>query len=150
MGKTDIMTKVGFKIQQVVANGLEEKELVKLTAALEKYSTHPISKEVTEYAGIDTNGVKTEKIEEVSGYGLKGQVNDKEMLAGNIKLLKKYNIAYLAEIDKLVDKIVAVAIHNRYAGSIIIADEIKNDAVQAVKDMHSMNIKTVMFSRDKQ
>lgn len=150
MDKTGTLTKGVFKVQQVVTNGIDENELVKLTAALEKNSTHPIAKAVTEFAGDKTNGVNVVGVEEISGHGLKGNVDGKEMLAGNVKLLKKYNINYPTEIEKIVDTIVVVAINSQYAGYITIADEIKEDAVQAVKDMHSLNIKTVMLSGDKQ
>ncbi|NOT50123.1 MAG: cadmium-translocating P-type ATPase [Chitinophagaceae bacterium] len=150
MDKTGTLTKGVFKVQQVVTNGIDENELVKLTAALEKNSTHPIAKAVTEFAGDKTNGVNVVGVEEISGHGLKGNVDGKEMLAGNIKLLKKYNINYPTEIEKIVDTIVVVAINSQYAGYITIADEIKEDAVQAVKDMHSLNIKTFMLSGDKQ
>ncbi len=150
MDKTGTMTKGVFKVQKIIAKNIDEKELVKLTAALEKNSTHPIAKAVTEYAGDVTNGVKAEKVEEISGHGLKGKVDGKEMLAGNVKLLKKFNIEYPAEIEKIVDTIVVIAINNQYAGYITIADEIKEDAVQAVKDMHSLHIRTVMLSGDKQ
>lgn len=150
MDKTGTLTKGVFKVQKVVTNNLDEKELVKITAALEMNSTHPIAKAVTEYAGNITNGMKAEQVEEISGHGLKGKVDGKEILAGNVKLLKKFNIPYPAEIENIVDTIVAVAINNQYAGYISIADEIKEDAVQAVKDMHSLNIKTVMLSGDKQ
>lgn len=97
-----------------------------------------------------TNGLKAEQVEEISGHGLKGKVDGKEMLVGNVKLLMKFNITYPAEIEKIVYTIVVVAISNQYAGYLTIADEIKDDAVQAVKDMHSLNIKTVMLSGDKQ
>ncbi len=150
MDKTGTLTKGVFKVQQVVALNIDEKELVKLTAALEKNSTHPIAKAVTEYAGDIVNGIKVDGVEEISGHGLKGNVGGKEMLAGNIKLLKKFNIPYPSEIEEIVDTIVVAAINNQYAGYITIADEIKEDAVQAVKDMHSLNIKTVMLSGDKQ
>lgn len=150
MDKTGTLTKGVFNVQQVVPNNIDEKELVKLTAALEKNSTHPIAKAVTEYAGDVVNAVKVEKIEEISGHGLKGNVDGKEILAGNIKLLIKFNIAYPAEIEKIVDTIVIVAVNNQYAGYITLGDEIKEDAVQAIKDMHSLNIKTVMLSGDKQ
>lgn len=150
MDKTGTMTKGVFKVQQVVPVGVDEKELVKLTAALEKNSTHPIAKAVTEYAGDVINEVKVEGVEEISGHGMKGQINGKEVLAGNAKLLKKYNIVYPVEIESIVDTIVVVAVNNQYAGYITIADEIKEDAVQAVKDMHKLNIKTVMLSGDKQ
>lgn len=150
MDKTGTLTKGVFKVQQVIANGIDEKELVKLTAALEKNSTHPIAKAVTAYAGNINNGIKAEQVEEISGHGLKGNVEGKEILAGNVKLMKKFNVSYPAEIENIVDTIVVTAVNNDYAGYITIADEIKEDAVQAVKDMHSLNIKTVMLSGDKQ
>ena len=150
MDKTGTLTKGVFKVQEVVANGIDKTELVRLTAALEKKSTHPIAKAVTDYADDKTNGVKAEEVEEISGHGLKGKVDGKQVLAGNVKLLRKYNIAYPAEIENIVDTIVVTAINNQYSGYITIADEIKEDAAQAVKDMHSLNIKTVMLSGDKQ
>ena len=150
MDKTGTLTKGVFKVQQVLPQNIDERELVKLTAALEKNSTHPIAKAVNGYAGDVINGVKVENVEEISGHGLKGKVDGKEMLAGNVKLLKKFNISYPGEIENIVDTIVVVAITNQYAGYITIADEIKEDAVQAIKDMHSLNIKTVMLSGDKQ
>ncbi len=150
MDKTGTLTKGVFKVQQVVPANMDEKELVMLTAALEKNSTHPIAKAVTEYAGEAVNGIKADAVEEVSGHGLKGKVDGKELLAGNAKLLKKYNVSYPPELGSIVDTIVVVAINNQYAGYITIADEIKDDAVQAVKDIHSLNIKTVMLSGDKQ
>ncbi|MBL0267235.1 MAG: cadmium-translocating P-type ATPase [Chitinophagaceae bacterium] len=150
MDKTGTLTKGVFKVQEVVANGIDKTELVRLTAALEKNSTHPIAKAVTDYADDKTNGVKAEEVEEISGHGLKGKVDGKQVLAGNVKLLRKYNIAYPAEIENIVDTIVVTAINNQYAGYITIGDEIKEDAIQAVKDMHSLNIRTVMLSGDKQ
>jgi Cd2+/Zn2+-exporting ATPase len=150
MDKTGTLTKGVFKVQQVVPANIDEKELVKLAAALETNSTHPIAKAITEYAADAINGIKAEAVEEISGHGLKGKVDGKDLLAGNAKLLKKYNVSYPPEIKSIVDTIVVVAINNQYAGYITIADEIKEDAVQAVKDMHSLNIKTVMLSGDKQ
>ncbi len=150
MDKTGTLTKGVFKVQQVIANGIDEKELVKLTAALEKNSTHPIAKAVTDYAGNINNGIKAEEVEEISGHGLKGKVEGKEILAGNVKLMKKFNVSYPVEIENIVDTIVVTAVNNEYAGYITIADEIKEDAVQAVKDMHGLNLKTVMLSGDKQ
>lgn len=150
MDKTGTLTKGVFKVQQVVPANMDEKELVMLTAALEKNSTHPIAKAVTEYAGEAVNGIKADAVEEISGHGLKGKVDGKELLAGNAKLLKKYNVSYPPKLGSIVDTIVVVAINNQYAGYITIADEIKDDAVQAVKDIHSLNIKTVLLSGDKQ
>lgn len=150
MDKTGTLTKGVFKVQKVVTNDFDEKELVKLTAALEKNSTHPIAKAVTDYAGNVIDNIKVDNVEEISGHGLKGKIDGKEILAGNVKLLKKFNFEYDRQIETIADTIVVVAINNKYAGYITIADEIKEDAVQAIKDMHSLNIKTVMLSGDKQ
>lgn len=150
MDKTGTLTKGVFKVQKVISNNIDEKELVHLTAALEKNSTHPIAKAIVDYAENNANEAKIEAVEEIAGHGLKGMVDGKEMLAGNAKLLKKFNISYSAEIENIVDTIVVIAINNQYAGYITIADEIKEDAVQAIKDMHSLNIRTVMLSGDKQ
>ena len=150
MDKTGTLTRGVFKVQKVIAVGISEAGMVKLTAALEKNSTHPIAKAVTDYAGDAINGVNVENVEEVPGHGLTGRVDGKEIMAGNVKLLKKFKIDYDRAIESLVDTIVVVAIDNKYAGYITIADEIKEDASQAIKDMHALDIKTVMLSGDKQ
>jgi Cd2+/Zn2+-exporting ATPase len=150
MDKTGTLTHGVFKVQKVIATGMDIKELIRLTSALEKNSTHPIAKAVTDYAGAVADEKKAVGVEEIAGHGLKGSIDGKEILAGNTKLLKKFNIAYPVEIEKIIDTIVVVAVNNIYAGYITIADEIKEDALQSIKDMHSLNIKTVMLSGDKQ
>lgn len=149
MDKTGTLTKGVFKVQQVVTNDLDEKELIRITSVIEKTSTHPVAKAVVEYAAENAIG-KADRIEEIAGHGLKGVVDGKTVLAGNAKLLKKFNIPYPVEIEALVDTVVVVAINEKYAGFITIADEIKEDAQQAINDLHKLNIKTVMLSGDKQ
>jgi len=149
MDKTGTLTKGVFKVQQVVAHEIDQKELVRLTSAIEKNSTHPIAKAVVEYAAHDGNG-KADNIEEIAGHGLKGVVEGKTLLVGNAKLLKKFNVPYPAEIDALLDTVVVVAVNEKYAGYLTIADEIKKDAKQAIDNLHKLNIKTVMLSGDKQ
>lgn len=150
MDKTGTLTKGVFKVQQVVAVGTTEKELIQLTAALETNSTHPIAKAVVDHAGKESAALTASNVEEIAGHGLKGTILGKEVLAGNLKLLKKFNIDYPKEIEQIVDTIVVITVNKRYAGYITIADEIKEDAVQAIKDMHALGIKTVMLSGDKQ
>jgi Zn2+/Cd2+-exporting ATPase len=150
MDKTGTLTKGVFEVQQVVVSSFDEKELVKIAAAIESKSTHPIAIAVTQYAGDVLSNVKIEKVEEISGHGLKGLIDGKEVLAGNTKLLKKFNISYDAIIDEIAETIVVLAVNNQYAGYITIADEIKEDAKQAIADMHQLNIETVMLSGDKQ
>ncbi len=150
MDKTGTLTKGVFKVQEIKAVDIDEKELLKLTAAIENKSTHPIASAVVLHAGDVIKNASINNIEEISGHGLKGTIDGKEVLAGNLKLLKKFNIDFDKEIESIVETIVVVAINNKYAGYITIADEIKEDALQAIKDMHSLNIKTVMLSGDKQ
>jgi len=125
MDKTGTLTKGVFKVQEVVAaDGIDKTALVNHAAALEKNSTHPIARAVTEHAGKELE-LKAEGVEEISGHGLVGTVNGKTVHAGNAKLLKKYSISYPETIDGLVDTVVVLAIDGTYAGYITIADEIK-------------------------
>jgi Cd2+/Zn2+-exporting ATPase len=150
MDKTGTLTKGVFEVQKVVTNGFDEQELVALAAAIESKSTHPIALAVVKYAGNSANDAKIGDIEEVSGHGLKGTINGKAILAGNTKLLKKFGIDYDSSIDSEADTIVVLAVEGKYAGYLTIADEIKEDAKQAIADMHRLNIQTVMLSGDKQ
>lgn len=150
MDKTGTLTKGVFDVQEVNAVGIEKDLLVKLTSALEQHSTHPIAKAVTAYAGAAKDGAKVEGVEEIAGHGLKGMIDGKEVMAGNLKLLKKFNVTYPAELENIVDTIVVTAVDKQYAGYITIADEVKEDAADAIKQMHSLKIETVMLSGDKQ
>ncbi|WP_116788617.1 heavy metal translocating P-type ATPase [Flavobacterium psychrotrophum] len=149
MDKTGTLTKGVFKVQEVVAVGIDKTELVNHAAALEKSSTHPIARAVVDHVGKEL-GLKAEGVEEISGHGLVGKVDGKIIHAGNAKLLKKYDISYPEEINSLIDTVVVLAIDGNYAGYITIADEIKDDAKEAIDQMHKLNIQTVMLSGDKQ
>ena len=150
MDKTGTLTKGVFKVQQVVATNIEQGELVRIIAALEKNSTHPVARAIVDYAGHSAGEAKVDSVEEIAGHGLKGRVDGMDVLAGNLKLMKKFTIPYPAEVETIVDTIVVVAINGQYAGYITIADEIKEDAAPAIKAMHGFGIKTVMLSGDKQ
>ncbi len=150
MDKTGTLTKGVFKVQAVKAESMQDDELVKIAAALEANSTHPVANAVTAYAKQKGDFGKATDVEEIAGHGLKGNVDGKEVLAGNVKLLRKFNIDHPKEIENIVDTIVTIAINGRYAGYITIADEIKEDAAAAVKNMQALNLKTVMLSGDKQ
>ena len=149
MDKTGTLTKGVFKVQQIVTANFNEQELVRLAAALESKSTHPIAKAVVLHAGIAENAVVTD-VEEISGHGLKGYVEGRQVLAGNTKLLKKFAISYDTAVEAIADTIVVVAVDGVYAGYITIADEVKPEARQAIDNLHALGIKTVMLSGDKQ
>ncbi len=150
MDKTGTLTKGVFKVQEVVPFGITADALLDAAVALERHSTHPIAKAVTEYAAKVQTNVAIVDIEEVPGNGLKGIVEGQQVLAGNLKLLKDNDVVYPAELDQLKDTIVAVAIGGNYSGYISIADEIKPDAGSAVKELHRLGIRTVILSGDKQ
>ena len=150
MDKTGTLTKGVFKVQKVVAVDIPEADLIKFTAALETKSTHPVGTAIIEYAKGSEKEVTVTDVEEIAGHGLKGNVEGKEILAGNVKLMKKFNISYDAEIDNTPFTIIVIAINQKYAGYFLIADEIKEDAKTAIESLHKINIKTVMLSGDKQ
>lgn len=149
MDKTGTLTKGVFKVQKVVPVGLTEKQLVKLAAVLEKNSTHPVGQAIVEYAGKAADGEKATAVEEISGHGLRGKIDGKAVMAGNLKLLKKYKVEYPKDVEEVVDTIVVVAVDGKYVGYITIADEIKEDSAEAIKQMHDLGIRTVMLSGDK-
>ena len=133
-----------------MVNFLSLKSTYKLAAILEKNSTHPVGQAIIEFAGKDADSGKATAVEEISGHGLIGKIDGKDVLAGNLKLLKKYKVDYPKEIEEIVDTIVVIAIDKKYAGYITIADEIKEDSAEGIKQMHDLNIRTVMLSGDKQ
>nr|WP_181308036.1 heavy metal translocating P-type ATPase [Rufibacter sp. XAAS-G3-1] len=150
MDKTGTMTEGVFKVQEVVVNGWDETEFLNLTAALESKSTHPIALAVVAHVGNSFQQKSIADMEEISGHGLKGLVDGKALLVGNGKLLKKFNVAYPAQVDAIVESIVLVAINGQYAGHITIADKIKEDSKSAIEQLHALGVKNiVMLSGDK-
>jgi Cd2+/Zn2+-exporting ATPase len=150
MDKTGTLTKGVFKVQKVVAENIDEKELLKYSAALESKSTHPVAAAIVQFAGNIFQNLKIENVEEIPGFGMKGKIDGIEVLTGNQKLLDEYKINYNFNSKNITDTIVYVAINNQYAGYITIADEIKEDAKLAIEQLHKLKIKTVMLSGDKQ
>ncbi|KQM77243.1 cadmium/zinc/cobalt-transporting ATPase [Pedobacter sp. Leaf216] len=148
MDKTGTLTKGVFNVQKV-ESVIDEKELLNLLTAVEAKSTHPIAKSIVAYVG-NQEIHPAENIAEIAGMGLKGVVNGKEVLAGNVKLLEKFNIEFDTRIAAIEESIVVVAVDQKYAGYVLIADEIKEDAGEAVKQLHEIGIKqVVMLSGDK-
>jgi Cd2+/Zn2+-exporting ATPase len=150
MDKTGTLTKGVFKVQKVVAVGISEEDLVKYTAALESKSTHPVGTAIVEYAKGSDKNLKVTEVEEIAGHGLKGKVDDVEIIVGNPKLMQQFNINYDLEIDNSPFTIIVVAINKVYSGYFLIADEIKEDAKATIESLHKINVKTVMLSGDKQ
>ena len=151
MDKTGTLTKGIFEVQQIVSDELDKTEFVKMVAALEVNSTHPIAQAIVDYAGEAYKEVSVADVEEISGHGLKGKINQKVMLAGNGKLLEKFDVDFDRQLNSLTDTMVLVAVEGKYMGYITIADTLKEDAEAAIKALHEVNIKEViMLSGDKQ
>jgi Cd2+/Zn2+-exporting ATPase len=151
MDKTGTLTEGIFKVQEIKCKDIEETELLRFAAAIESQSTHPIGIAIVDHAGKDViKDAQITDVEEIPGHGLKGTIDGKILLAGNTKLMKKFSIEYPGEVENIAYTIVILAIDNQYRGHITIADKIKEDAAQAIKDLHDLKIQTVMLSGDKQ
>ncbi len=150
MDKTGTLTKGVFKVQEVNSGNIIEDSFIEMVATVEAQSTHPIAKAIVEYADGKVNKEALSNVEEISGHGLKANYSGSEILVGNTRLLKKFNISYPSEVDAITDTIVVCAISNEYAGYITIADEIKEDASQAVQELSKSIPNVIMLSGDKQ
>ncbi|MHC5201164.1 heavy metal translocating P-type ATPase [Myroides sp. LJL119] len=151
MDKTGTLTKGVFSVQKIQALHITNQELLALAASIEQHSTHPIATAITKYAQQNTELIiaQANQVEEIPGYGLKAIINNKQILAGNLKLLSKYQISYPKELEQIVETTVVLAADQNYIGFITIADQIKPDAPQAVAKLKAMGIQTIMLSGDK-
>ena len=149
MDKTGTVTKGVFKIKKVKAIGWEETEFMKYLMAMQEQSTHPIAKAILEYKA-DVKGFNATEVSEIAGKGLKGTVNEKAVLVGNKALMTVNNIEVAIETQNIVESIVLVAIDGKFAGYVVIADELKDDAKETITNLHKVGIsKIMMLSGDK-
>ncbi len=150
MDKTGTLTRGVFQVQQIHSLQLPEPEFMKLLASLEQHSTHPVARAIIATLPENTPLYDTGEVQEIAGHGLSGLVNGQQVLAGNSKLLRKFGVPYETAIDELVDSIVVVAIDGRYAGYVLIADQVKDDAAAAVQGLKENGVQQlVMLSGDK-
>jgi len=144
MDKTGTVTKGVFKIKNIKTFDWDEKEFMNYLMAMEEQSTHPIAKAIMEYQK-GTNNFEANKVSEVAGKGLKGMVNGKEVLVGNKALMVSNNIEIPNETESIVESIVLVAIDTIFAGYVVIADELKEDAKETITALHKVGIKKIMM-----
>ena len=160
--KTGTLTKGVFEVTEIKAeNGFTNEELLEIAAYAEGYSNHPIATSILKAYGKEVDKNIIESYDEISGHGTKVKIQgeelsggilqlrrkSKEVLAGNSKLMKKENIGF-NELD-VVGTVVHLAVDGKYAGYIVISDEIKEDAAKAIKSLKALGInKTVMLTGD--
>lgn len=148
--KTGTMTKGVFTIQNIHSENMEAETLVALIAAVEQKSTHPIAKAICDYAKEKGYTLKAlGDSEEIAGHGLRAVIDQKTILVGNQKLMDKFGVSLPSSLPKTAKTSVFCAIDGAFAGSLILADEIKEDAKAAVRLLHSYGIKVIMLSGDR-
>jgi len=146
--KTGTLTKGVFRITQIAPKkGFSKAELLRLAAVVESQSNHPIALSIQEaYHGEIT---PVSDYQEISGCGVRAKVNNQVILAGNDALLHANAIEH--DLCKVDGTVVHLAIDNLYAGYIVIADEIKEDATQAIRDLKALGIeRIIMLTGDNQ
>ncbi len=151
--KTGTLTKGTFEVQSCnCESGVSEEELIRMIASVESSSTHPIAKAVVNYAGrrdIELSSVTDSK--EYAGLGLEAAVNGIQVLAGNGRLLSKFQIEYPPELLSITDTIVVCAIGNKYAGYLLLSDSLKEDAKIVIQNLKALGIQNIqILSGDKQ
>ncbi|QKQ75431.1 heavy metal translocating P-type ATPase [Nostoc sp. TCL240-02] len=148
--KTGTLTKGVFKVVKTVAlNGYNETELLQLAAKVESRSNHPIAQSILKAYGGKIDEFEVRDYEEIAGYGIRAKVENRVVIAGSDRLLHRENIAH--DNCQLEGTVVHLAVDNIYAGYIVIADELKEDARHAIQALKRIGVqRTVMLTGDNQ
>ena len=146
--KTGTLTKGSFSVTEAVPEDISADELVGICAAAESYSTHPIAQSIIAEAQKRSLTVSAEDAEEIAGYGVKAQVGGKTVLVGNYRLMERDNIP--APAVELPGTVVYCAVEGRFAGYLVISDEMKSGAPAAIAELKALcGAKTVMLTGDR-
>ena len=144
--KTGTLTKGNFKVTKINPINSTQEELLKYTTLAESYSNHPIAISLKEEYGIPLDTSRVKNIEEITGNGIKATVDGEEIIVGNYKFMNRYGINY-QKIDEY-GTIIYTAKNKKYLVYIIISDEIKEDSKKTIKNLKSLNQKTIMLTGD--
>ncbi|WP_082023936.1 heavy metal translocating P-type ATPase [Clostridium polynesiense] len=146
--KTGTLTKGVFNVTEIHnENNLTSEEVLQYAAFSEVYSNHPIASSILKAYGREVDKARLKDYEEISGHGTRVLVDGKEIFAGNSKLMNRGNISFVPA--EAAGTIVYLAVDKKYSGYIVISDEIKEDAEQAIKELKKLGInKTVMLTGD--
>jgi Zn2+/Cd2+-exporting ATPase len=142
--KTGTLTQGVFKATQVSPyNGFTEAELLRLAAKAEANSNHPIAKSIREAYGQPIDASTITEYTEIAAHGIQATVENRQLCAGNDRLMHRENIEH--DTCNVEGTVVHLAVDQRYAGYIVIADEIKVDAVQAIRTLKQSGVETIMM-----
>lgn len=146
--KTGTLTKGIFKVTEInPQNKFTNEELIEYAAYAESYSNHPIATSIMKAYTNEIDQKSIENHQEIPGHGIKVTVRDKEVLAGNNRLMDSEKIIY-DDVETL-GTVLHIAINHHYAGNIVISDEVKEDSAHAIKALKAIGInKTVMLTGD--
>ena len=145
--KTGTLTKGTFKVTKIQpVEKISADELLKYAAYAENYSTHPIATSLKETYGRNIDTSLIGNVEEISGNGIKAQIDNSEILVGNNKLMTKFGINYISQQN--TGTVIYVAKNNEFIGSITISDELKTDSKATIKNLNKKQIKTVILTGD--
>jgi len=146
--KTGTLTKGSFEVREVHnANGFTKEELLETAALCETYSNHPIALSIKKACNTELNKDTVVNAEEVSGCGVKAEIDGKIILAGNNKLMNKFEISYSVPAAE-IGTIIYAAKDGKYLGYLVISDEIKQTSHEAVMRLKVLGINTVMLTGD--
>ena len=145
--KTGTLTKGSFEVSGIHHNRLEDEKLLEYAALAECASSHPISRSLIDAYGKSLDRSRVSDIEEISGHGIRAVVDGHNVLVGNDKLMKSYNVDY--RDCHSVGTVIHVAIDNEYQGHIVISDVVKPEAKEAIAALKKLGIyNTVMLTGD--
>jgi len=145
--KTGTLTKGEFKVSGIFpSNGFTEKSILEYAAYAEYNSSHPIARSILLSYKQEFDYSRIEKVEEIPGHGVRACIDKKEIFVGNDKLLHKEKIKH--NKCEVAGTVVHVIINKIYAGYIVISDNLKEDALVAIKQLNKMGISTVMLTGD--
>ena len=150
MDKTGTLTRGVFDVVEIrPAEGFDEAEILEFAAAVESYSSHPISESLKRAwlqrgEAVDTD--RLEDVREIAGHGVTALLDGKPVAAGNGKLMKQLEVECAAAEE--AGTVVHVAVEGKYAGYILIADQLKPDAKKAIAQLKAKGVRTVMLTGD--
>lgn len=148
--KTGTLTRGAFTVAAVHPVGCGEGELLEAAALAEQFSTHPISRSILSAWGGETSGERVDQVEELAGHGVRARVDGREVLAGNCALMEREHIP-MPQVEDVQGTVVHVAIDGRYAGNIVVADQLKPGAQQALAALKRCGVRlAVMLTGDAQ